>query len=147
MLGGIPPPELNLFDPPSSAAEKRKEKENLDGKALPSKIAGFRLFFAKMALFPAKMAEFTAIWRAFSYITFLSPPLWRLWPCTCMMLIFYIVKLLENFPISIVFYTSTFYFKQRIWNENPPSVLLITKSLSVENFQNILKIAFRLSWS
>ena len=67
------PPESKLFypSPRSSAAEKSNKKWrsrqifNLTGKA--PKIGGFRPFFAKMA-------EFTAIWRAFSYITFYPPP-------------------------------------------------------------------------
>ena len=76
---GGSPSEPNLFYPSlSSAAEERKKKKNLEVK--PPKIGGFRIFFAKMALysakislFPAKMSEFTAIWRAFIILLFYPP--------------------------------------------------------------------------
>ena len=81
--------------PPSSAAEKKKEEGKFGGEAVKfftfsaammTKIGRFRLFFAKMALSPPpNMAEFTAIRRTFSYITFFPP--WQLLPCTCMLMV------------------------------------------------------------
>ena len=65
----------SFWYPPSSAAEIKKEKEKFGGEVAkfftflatkPPKIDVSRLLFAKMA-------EFTAIWRASSYITLLPP--------------------------------------------------------------------------
>ena len=86
------PPEKNFFDPPPPSAAEKRNRKKIGGKAAkfltfseakPPKIGGFRLFFAKMALFPAKLAHFPPKWSnllpfGVPFLILLSPPPRRL---------------------------------------------------------------------